>query len=178
MDPLEYRSVMSRFAAGVTVISVLDPAGAPIGFTATAFCSVSLDPPLALVCVNSGSYAERVMGEASAFAVSVLRSDQDWIALRFADPAVRDRFAGVTTRRGGHGLPVISGSIGGVVCERVFNYEGGDHVIFVGRASESWATDGEPLLHFRGAFNELAHTDQRPSPAELRMSDWLVGAAW
>lgn len=88
MDEVEFRQVMSCFAAGVTVVSALSPDDVQIGFTATAFCSVSLEPPLALVCVQKGRYADHVLAGASQFAVSVLAVDQQAIALRFADPRI------------------------------------------------------------------------------------------
>lgn len=169
---------MSRFSAGVTVVTALDDAGTPIGFTATAFCSLSLEPPLVLVCVVQGRYAHAVLNQAPAFAVNILAADQQLLAHRFADPRVRDRFDGVVTRTAAYGLPLLEGSIAGTVCERHASFDAGDHTIFVGRAREIWDNDRPPLLHCSGRFERLAERPARRTPEERELSDFLVGSPW
>jgi len=178
MQSGDFRRVMSRFAAGVTVVTMTSAEEVPVGFTATAFCSLSLDPPLALVCVIKGRYAHRVLAEVPAFAVNILAADQQHVAYRFADPRVKDRFSGVPVRIGPYGLPLLAGSIGGVILERVDAHDAGDHTIFIGRARAVWDNNRPPLLHFSGRFNRLVEPPTRPSEEEQAMSDFLVGSPW
>lgn len=168
---------MSRFAAGVTVVTATDGT-ARIGFTATAFCSLSLDPPLALVCVTKNRFAHQVLSETPAFAVNILAADQQHLAYRFADPKITDRFAGVPTRSAAYGLPLLEGSIAGVVCEKHSDFEAGDHSVFVGQARDLWDNERSPLLHYSGRFNKLRDSRKTATAEERMMSDFLVGSPW
>ena len=178
MNATDFRRVMSRFAAGVTVITARDGAGSDIGFTATAFCSLSLRPPLALVCATQGRYAHQVLAEAPAFAVNILAADQNHLAYRFADPKIENRFAGVVTRSGDFGLRLLEGSVAGVVCESHSSFAAGDHTIYVGEGCQIWDNERPPLLHYSGRFNELAPRPDRRSDAEQEIGDFLVGSPW
>jgi flavin reductase (DIM6/NTAB) family NADH-FMN oxidoreductase RutF len=173
-----FRKVMSRFAAGVTVVTVLDEARTPIGFTVTAFSSLSLDPPLVLICGTTGRYAHSVLSQAPAFAVNFLAADQQHIAQRFADPRIRDRFSGVPTRPGPYGLPLLEGSLAGVVCERHSQFEAGDHTVFVGQVCQLWDADRAPLLHYSGNFNRIAQGSELAAAGRQTTSDFLVGHPW
>jgi flavin reductase (DIM6/NTAB) family NADH-FMN oxidoreductase RutF len=176
VDERVFRQVMSRFAAGVTVITTRDRDGERIGFTATAFTSVSLAPPLVLCCVVSGCRADRALREAPGFAVSVLREDQADLALRFADRGIEDRFESVGLTDAGLGLPVLTGAIATLTCTGAGFFEAGDHAIHLGQVIDAEHSEDLPLLHFGGAFGELKR-EQYPLAAEP-IADWMVGAAW
>lgn len=176
MEPNSFRAVMSRFAAGVVVITTRARDGERVGFTATAFTSVSLEPPMVLCCVVSDSRADRALRDAPGFAASVLREDQGALARRFADRAVADRFDGVRLRTRGLGLPVLEEAIASLTCTRAGCVQAGDHAIHLGEVIEAECGDDRPLLHFRGSFAELERNEVR---AELEpIADWMVGAAW
>jgi flavin reductase (DIM6/NTAB) family NADH-FMN oxidoreductase RutF len=175
VDGLRFRSVMSRFATGVTVVTTFTDERRPVGFTATAFSSVSLTPPLALVCAARGKPSHAALSESEGFAVNILSSDQQELALRFADPAVVDRFAGLDVRVGELGLPMIAGTVAGIECRRRSVLAGGDHSIFVGEVKNLWHTDAMPLLHFARRFAEL---QLEPQAVAAERADWLVGAPW
>ena len=178
LDPQTFRRVMSRFAAGVTIITSVDEDGEWLGFTATAFSSLSLDPPLVLVCVTKGTRAHKVLEESPAFGVSILAVQQEELALRFANPRIADRFAGVPTRVGHGGVPFPLGTLAAVECDRFSLLDGGDHVVVVGRVREAVEADRPPLLHYQGAFNRVADPDPAPSATERQMGHWLVGLPW
>lgn len=170
-----FRGVMSRFAAGVTVVSTLDGEGHTTGFTATAFSSVSLEPPMVLCCVVTGSRSDRALSAGGGFAVSVLREDQAPLARRFADRNVRDRFEGVEVRAGELDLPLLEGAIASLTCRSAGSVLAGDHTIHLGEVLDGDCTDEQPLLHFRGAFASL---QAETSPEIEPIADWMVGAAW
>jgi flavin reductase (DIM6/NTAB) family NADH-FMN oxidoreductase RutF len=174
MKPSEFRDVLSRFAAGVTVITTRDAQGARVGFTATAFSSVSLEPPLVLFCVGAGGRSDLALAAGSGFAVSVLGERQADVAMRFTLRSMDDRFEGVLLTAGDGGLPVLNGAIATLTCEHAGRVEAGDHVVYLGHVVSGSSTDGRPLLHFRGEFDELAG---RPVDAG-RAADFMIGAAW
>ena len=151
------RSVLGRFATGVTVVTTWDGAR-PAGMTANAFTSVSLDPPLVLVSVDRrAATCERIVAS-GAFAVNVLSEVQESLALRFAGRHrdMADPFADVPCRRGATGAPLLDGVVAWIDCRLHATYDGGDHTLFVGRieASEADPTRA-PLLFYGGAFHHL-----------------------
>jgi len=154
VDKDVFRSLMGCFAAGVTVVTTVDADGVPFGLTATAFSSVSLAPPLALVCIgkDSGSYAQ--FAACSYFAVNFLAVGQADLSQRFASSG-GDKFATLDWTRGDCGVPILAGTIGFAECRLVHSYEGGDHTIFVGQIEAGAASDGTPLTYFRGAYRRL-----------------------
>jgi flavin reductase (DIM6/NTAB) family NADH-FMN oxidoreductase RutF len=174
IDAVEFRQALSRFAAGVTVITTQDASGARCGFTATAFSSVSLAPPLVLFCVGVGGRFDCALRSTEGFAVNVLDEDQLDVAVRFADRTVEDRFFGVPVRTAELALPVIEGALATIVCRRQWRIEAGDHAIYLGEVLSGDWRDGRPLLHFRGAFESLVGEE---IVAE-EMADFMVGAAW
>jgi flavin reductase (DIM6/NTAB) family NADH-FMN oxidoreductase RutF len=174
IDALEFRQALSRFAAGVTVITTQDVNGARAGFTATAFSSVSLQPPLVLFCVGLDGRFDCALRRAEGFAVNVLDEDQLDVAVRFADRNVDDRFLGVPVRTAELALPVLEGALATVVCRQASRIEAGDHAIYLGEVLSGDWQDGRPLLHFCGAFESLAGDEVVPE----EMADFMVGAAW
>lgn len=154
-DPLVFRAVLGRFASGVTVMtSILD--GVPHAMTASAVTSVSLDPPLVLVCVERGTLMASHVEGSGVFALSVLAADQAALSDGFADPARplgADQFAGVTTRSGDTGAPLLEGAIAHLDCRVTAIHPGGDHVIVVGEVVSLEASgEDDPLLYYRGGY--------------------------
>jgi flavin reductase (DIM6/NTAB) family NADH-FMN oxidoreductase RutF len=151
LGPDRFRSVMGRFATGVTVVTATSPEG-PVGLTANAVCSLSLDPLLLLVCFDNDARTLPVVREAGRFGVNVLRSDQEALARLFASKAPeREKFAGVA-HTVHDGIPVIEGVLAWVGCRLERLIPGGDHTIGIGAVEAAEAGQGEPLLWFRGSY--------------------------
>jgi flavin reductase (DIM6/NTAB) family NADH-FMN oxidoreductase RutF len=154
IDKDSFRKVLSHFAAGVTVVTTLDDERRPHGLTATAFSSVSLDPPLVLVCVDKKAETYRMFEPAGVFAVNFLSLEQRDVSQRFAKHG-GDKFTGLSWRPGGLGAPILHGTIGHVECRIKHWYDAGDHTIMVGEIETADSLDGEPLLHFRHAYRRV-----------------------
>lgn len=153
-DPLTLRRAFGCFATGVTVITALDEAGAPVGMTANSFGSISLDPPLVQWSLRINSGLHPVFVRAERFAVSVLRSDQESLARRFAS-RVADRFADVAVRLepgDPEAPPLIADAIAHFQCRKVNDLRVGDHELFIGQVLSVETTPGAPLLFFRSQF--------------------------
>jgi len=155
IDKDRFRVVMSHFAAGVTVVTTLDADGRPFGLTATAFSSVSLDPPLVLVCVDKKAETYPHFEPAGVFAVNFLSLGQRDISQHFAKHG-GDKFRELGWRAGVLGAPLLEGTIGHVECRIRHWYDAGDHTIMVGEIESADACAGEPLLHFRHAYRRVA----------------------
>lgn len=155
IDKEQFRKALSRFAAGVTVVTTVAEDGTPAGLTATAFTSVSLQPPLVLVCVDARAESLEPLRRSRVFAVNFLDETQEEISARFAVSG-GDKFGGLKTRRGVTGAPVLDGALGYVDCRTTDVHEAGDHFIFVGEVEAAGARDGLPLLYFGGAYRRLS----------------------
>ncbi|HVF91177.1 MAG TPA: flavin reductase family protein [Blastocatellia bacterium] len=151
----EFRRALGHFASGVTVVTSKGQGERPQGITVSAFTSVSLDPPLILVCIDKRASIHDHLVEGSYFAVSLLAEDQELISRRFASKE-EDRFDGVGFTEGVTGSPLLTGSLAGIECRVVHAFPGGDHTIFVGEVEATAVTEGKPLLYFRGGYNQLA----------------------
>jgi flavin reductase (DIM6/NTAB) family NADH-FMN oxidoreductase RutF len=154
IDKQEFRRVLGHFAAGVTVITTIGDDGTPYGLTATAFSSVSLDPPLVLVCVDKKSESHPHFHTAGVFAVNFLAADHEDLSRRFAVTG-GDKFSDLVFRKGGTGTPLLVDALGYLECRTVEVFEGGDHTIFLAQVEDADARDGEPLLYFRGAYRQV-----------------------
>jgi len=154
VDKETFRNCMARFAAGVTVVTTIDAEGRPCGLTATAFSSVSAEPPLALVCVDKRSETHASFAHARAFGVNFLADAQIDVSGHFAKSGV-DKFADTAWHKGELGMPLLEGTIGFVECRLVYAYEGGDHTIFVGEIERGEAREGKPLVYFHHAYREI-----------------------
>ncbi|MDQ3515845.1 MAG: flavin reductase family protein [Gemmatimonadota bacterium] len=154
MDEYRFRSVLSRFASGVTVVTAVDVKGVDHGITVSAFCSLSLEPPLVLVCIDHQTVMHGVLGGSSAFAINVLAVDQEDLARKFSDPD-NNRFDGTSFARGDNGAPALTGAAATLECAMMERYEGGDHTIFVGRVETAESSDAPPLLYYRGGYARL-----------------------
>jgi flavin reductase (DIM6/NTAB) family NADH-FMN oxidoreductase RutF len=152
VDSDAFRSALGRFASGVTVITACDTSGGDHGMTASAFCSLSLEPPLILVCIEKIATMHDAIVACSHFAVNVLTQKQEQTARRFAE-VEGDRFEGVGFSRGVHSLPLIDDTLAVLECRRTTTYAGGDHTIVVGEVESAvWRDDERPLLYYRGGY--------------------------
>jgi flavin reductase (DIM6/NTAB) family NADH-FMN oxidoreductase RutF len=151
----EFRRALGSFTSGVTVVTIKSADGALHGITVSAFSSVSLEPPLVLICVDKRASIHEHLKEGCHFAVNVLAQDQQEVSRRFSSRDV-DRFNGTVYREGQTGSPLIDGAIAYVECRIVHAYPGGDHTIFVGQVEASGASEGTPLAYFRGSYARLA----------------------
>lgn len=152
----EFRRVLGHYATGVTVVASADRDGGVWGLTANAVSSVSLVPPLVLVCVDRESDTHRAIEASEAFAISVLGEGDERIARRFADAPVETKFEGIAYREESTGAPVLDDALAWVDCRLWATYDGGDHSIFVGEVVAADAREGAPLLYFRGGYGRLA----------------------
>lgn len=151
MSPDEFRELLAAYASGVTVVTAVDESGRIAGMTATAVSSISLDPPLIMVCVNHTDPLHECLKNATAFAVNVLTSEQVHVSDVFAGDA-EQRFAGINYETGPDGLPLLRDALAHVICSLWQIYPAGDHTIFLGLVDRGRTSQGAPLLHFRGDY--------------------------
>jgi flavin reductase ActVB len=158
LDADGFRQVMGWLAAGVSVVTTVDRAGRPWGLTATAVCSVSLDPPLTLVCIDRGADCHQAFLEAEAFAVNLLRDTQQELSHHFAKKDAL-KFEGILYRPGVTGVPILADGLANLECRIRVRHPGGDHTIVIGEAVHSVVPSsedsGSPLVHFRGGYVRL-----------------------
>lgn len=152
--PAQFRHLLGHFATGVTVATTCGSDGSPQGMTATAVASVSLDPPLVLVCVNHDDPFHHAMNGASGFAINVLANDQQELSRQFAGAAAA-RFDDVAYRTTARGIPLLLGVVAHVVCQKWESVNAGDHTVFLGRVVDGAAFERHPLLHFRGGYTGI-----------------------
>jgi flavin reductase (DIM6/NTAB) family NADH-FMN oxidoreductase RutF/ADP-ribose pyrophosphatase YjhB (NUDIX family) len=150
-DPRALRNAFGTFMTGVTVVTAHDADGQPLGFTANSFTSVSLDPPMVLVCLANTSQNYDALVHASGFAVNVLAETQIDDSNTFARP-VEDRFATVNWQRGPHGSPVLDGVSAWFDCAMHKTVDAGDHVILIGTVKAFHSTTNPGLGYARGAY--------------------------
>jgi flavin reductase (DIM6/NTAB) family NADH-FMN oxidoreductase RutF len=154
IGPDEFRRLLGHFATGVTVVTTCDLDGRPTGLTVSAFASLSLDPPLVLVCVDHKSQTYPALRERGQFVVNLLTADQEAISRRFASTRL-DKFDEVPYRPSAHGLPLIEAALAHIECVTVSTHIEGDHTIFVGRVEGAGFGAGHPLLYYRGKYHRL-----------------------
>ena len=154
-DVREFRKALGGFPTGVMVVSTLDGDDAPRGFTANSFTSVSLDPPLILVCIAKTASSCPIFSEAGHFAVNVLASDQGDLSRLFASKR-SDRFSAAAWHRGRSGVPLLEGTTAWFECRRERLVEAGDHVILLGEVLRFGQTSSVPLAYCRGAHVALS----------------------
>lgn len=146
---------MARFPSGVTIVTTQDETGKPHGFTASSFCSVSVEPPLVLVCLAKAANSYPVFARIDRFAISILRADQADLARRFANRNV-DKFGCGGFVHTPLGSVVLQEALAVVECSVVSRYEGGDHVIMVGGVEQVALTDrNHPAVYFDRSFSTV-----------------------
>jgi flavin reductase (DIM6/NTAB) family NADH-FMN oxidoreductase RutF len=151
----EFRAAMSRFASGVSVVTTKKDDGKLEGITVSAFSSLSLDPPLVLICIGKNASIHNSLSEGRYFAVNILAEDQELFSRRFSSRD-EDRFAGVGYKEGPTGSPLLDGALCHIECRVVHTYPGGDHTIVVGEIETTNDAEGKPLVYFRGGYARLA----------------------
>jgi len=151
MDTSNYRQTLGNFATGVTVVAAFDGEGEPWGLTANSFCSVSLDPPLILVCLDRRSRTWPVFASAEQFSVNILAAEQKALAEHFAS-AAPNRFATMTWTKGQSGTPLLPETSAWLECTTDRQIDAGDHVILLGAVASYGQNDQPPLGYCRGVF--------------------------
>ncbi len=164
VTPQEFRAALGRFCSGVTVITVETAVGQVHGMTASSFCSVSLRPPLVLVCIDHLAETYLHLRERGRFGVSVLKEEQEALSEFFADPE-RDPDAafrlGVRYNLMNSGMHVLADTLANLDCVVVQAQSAGDHTIFVGEVKEVSVFEGSPLLYFRGRYGACRERQER-----------------
>ena len=145
---------MADWPSGVTVVTTADEDGRPWGFTATSFTSLSMNPPMILVCLAVGAECRRVFERSHRFAVHILGSEQAELARRFATRGA-DKFAGLRAPRGVGDVPLIEGAVARLECRATERVAGGDHIVLIGTVHRVALGEAEPLVYHRRAFHRL-----------------------
>ena len=154
IDAHNFRRALGSFVTGVTIVTARGPGGEPVGLTVNSFNSVSLDPPLVLWSLALRATSLPSFREAGSWAVHVLAAGQEDMSARFATPGA-DRFSGLEVDDGPEGAPQLPGFAARFGCEATFEYEGGDHAIFVGHVVDLQLRDAEPLVFHGGRYSRV-----------------------
>jgi flavin reductase (DIM6/NTAB) family NADH-FMN oxidoreductase RutF len=160
VDPMVMRQTMGKFATGVAVITT-EVDGQPHGMTVNSLTSVSLDPPLLLVCFNHGARSAEAVVEAGKFAVNILSRRQQAIALRFAQRG-EDHFAGLGLEYDGHRVPVVPQALAHLDCDVERVVEAGDHTIVFGAVTDVCSREGDALGFYGGRFSDVVQDGHDP----------------
>lgn len=156
MDVSEFRRVMGHFPTGVTIVTTRMADGRPCGLTANAFCSVSLEPTLVLVCIEQVAESHACIHASGAFAVNVLEGESgESLSRRFATLEPDEKFEGVAHRREHTGSPVLESAMAWLDCRVVQSVPAGDHTVFIGEAIAGDAREGHPLVYYRGGYGTV-----------------------
>jgi flavin reductase (DIM6/NTAB) family NADH-FMN oxidoreductase RutF len=155
IDPDTFRAVLGRFAAGVTILTARDGAGKDHGMTVSAFCSVSLEPPLVLACVDHTADMYLVLDAGvDRVGFSILSAAQEPLSRRFAEDD-SNRFDGVGFVRGESGVALLDDALSHLECRVVERRAAGDHTVFICEVERAEAFEGRPLLYYRGGYAQL-----------------------
>jgi flavin reductase (DIM6/NTAB) family NADH-FMN oxidoreductase RutF len=154
LDPDSFRAVLGRFAAGVTVVTARDDDGRDAGMTVSAFCSLSLEPTLILVCIARDASLHPLLRVGVPFAVNILAAGQEALSRRFSGPDP-NRFDGIGYTRGRTGVALLDDVLAYVECRVANLYPGGDHTICVGAVESAEVRQDRPLLYYRGGYAQL-----------------------
>jgi len=155
IDPDTFRSVLGRFASGITVVTTRDGDQRDVGMTVSAFCSVSLQPPIIQVCIDRTASMFGALAQSTQFAVNILAADQEALSRRFSTADSTRRFDGIGYRRGESGMVLLDDALAHLECRIVSSHEAGDHTIFVGEVECATAHGAQPLLYYRGGYTQL-----------------------
>lgn len=153
IDEARFRQAMGYFPSGVTVITT-EHEGRQYGVTVSSFTSLSLQPPLVLICLDQSNSSQHAIVAAGGFVVNILDKTQEHLSRRFSSRE-EDKFTGVAWRAGVTGLPVLEGVLAVVECRLYSSLPGGDHTIFVGEVVDAAVSEGAPLLYYRRGYHEL-----------------------
>ena len=153
IDDARFKLAMSHFASGVTVVTTTH-GGKPYGLTVASFASLSLHPPLVVVCIEKNVRSHDAIAAAGKFAVNILSSAQADVSNRFASKS-DDKFEGLTTITTPDGVPLIPGALCTIECRVHQQVPGGDHSIFIGEVLDIATSDGEPLVYYRSGYRQI-----------------------
>ena len=165
------RQTLGCFVTGVTVVTTRAADGTPYGFTANSFTSVSLDPPLVLVCVGQAVRGVETFRACERFAINILSDSQQEVSRTFANGSP-SRFSATGWRDGRHGQPIMEGGVAWLECEAYRRLEAGDHMILVGRVLAHECSASRPLVYYRGGYSRLA---SETGDREARPEDAVPG---
>jgi len=149
-----FREAMASFPSGVTIVTTVDADGQPWGFTATAFTSLSADPPLVLVCLAKNAQCHEVFLTVESWAIQIIHAEHNDLALRFATRGA-DKFGSGDFTTSDRGLPVLPEVPVVLECSAFARHDGGDHTILVGRVEDVTVGDVAPTIYFRRTFHGL-----------------------
>ena len=159
--PEDFLRACAQFATGVAITTVLDGAGAPHGMTVNSFTSVSLIPPLVLVCIDHKAGIRNLLLKTEFFAINVLRENQQQLSMQFARPG-EDRFGTVEWFPGETGVPLIPGALATLECSVFERIESGDHTVMIGEVVSAVRHEGRPLLYFSSSYQTLDREESEP----------------
>jgi flavin reductase (DIM6/NTAB) family NADH-FMN oxidoreductase RutF len=155
INPRDFRRALGSFATGITVVTASSRESGMIGITANSFNSVSLDPPLVLFSLDRRAYSLAAFHSAGHFGINVLSDDQRNLSQIFAT-AMIDKWENVNYELWDTGCAMLTGALANFECKTQHIYDGGDHLIFVGRVEKMrWVETGDPLLYFRGSYRRI-----------------------
>lgn len=158
MDSDDFKAALGRFGSGVTIITAYGQGGTPQGFTASSFCSLSIDPPLVLFCLARDATAFQAFAASETFGVNILTRAQSDLSGRFAEKR-SDKFDGVPLMGGEWQTPLLPGCLANLQCRTTQTFPGGDHLIVVGEVGQVHLGEGDPLIFHRGRYGTLGPTD-------------------
>lgn len=150
----DFRTALSRFASGVTVVTTKDATQRSFGITVSAFCSVSLDPPLVLICIEKTAGSHHAFEQSGRFTVNILSSNETGVSEHFAS-LVEDKFAGIDHAVDEHGVPILQGALATLQCKLFKSLDGGDHSIFLGEVEHVIVRDADPLIYYKGGYRNI-----------------------
>ena len=151
----EFRRALSKFASGVTVVTLRDKDGNPHGITVSAFSSVSMNPPLVLVCIDKDAGSHNAFHESQRFVVNILSEEQAEHSNQFASQ-IPDKFINIHHHEGLEGIPVLKNALVNLECRLVNDFAAGDHTIFVGEIERTYVNEGKPLVYYAGNYQKIA----------------------
>lgn len=166
VDQSIFRDVAGHFTTGVTVLTSTDGT-VPAGTTASAVASLSMEPPMMLICLNRNSATHDVISKSKVFGVNILAQHQGDVAMQFARKGT-DKFAGLDWSNAAGGVPWIDGALATIACRVVDTAVGGTHTVFIGEVLDAAAFPGEPLTYYRGTFGRFEDNNEAVSYAGLR----------
>jgi len=170
-DRQAFRSALGRFVTGVTIVTTRDANGNPIGLTANSFNSVSLDPPLVLWSLSLNSPNLEAFRSSGSWAVHILAADQEDLSNRFATRGI-DKFEGLSVEDGPEGAPMLPGCAARFGCSAKFEYDGGDHAIFVGEVVAFHDEGSQPLAFHAGRYGGVFSDTKHVAPDEQEIGDF------
>ena len=150
----EFRRALSRFASGVTVVTLRDKDGMPHGITVSAFSSVSMNPPLILVCIDKNAGSHQAFHESERFVVNILSENQSEHSDQFASK-IPDKFINIHHHENVEGIPVLKNALVNLGCRLVSDFIAGDHTVFVGEIEKAHVNEGSPLVYYQGNYRKI-----------------------